>query len=87
LSGRDRGCGRAGPVVVDRGLVVQRRVATLTVVEHLDPFKHRVGELGPGQRPVEWCISVSPSMSVFMLGGLELERDVLIEVGRSHGSR
>ena len=47
FSGRDRGCGRAGPVVVDRGLVVQRRVATLTVVEHLDPFEHGVRELGP----------------------------------------
>ena len=32
------------------------------------------------QRPVEWCISVSPSTSVFMLGGLEFERDVLLEV-------
>ena len=47
MSRRDRGCGRAGPVVVDRGLVAKRRVATLTVVEHLDPFEHGVRELGP----------------------------------------
>jgi hypothetical protein len=41
-----------------------------------------------GQRPVEWCISVSSSTSVFMLGGLEFERDVLLEIedGRAvHG--
>jgi hypothetical protein len=40
------------------------------------------------QRPVEWCISVRSSTSVFMLGGLEFERDVLLEVedGRAvHG--
>jgi hypothetical protein len=56
LSGRDRGCGRAGPVVVDRGLAVERRVAALTIVEHLDPFEHRVRELWPivlHLRPVE----------------------------------
>jgi len=41
-----------------------------------------------GQRPVEWCISVGSSTSVFMLGGLEFERDGLLEIedGRAvHG--
>jgi hypothetical protein len=41
-----------------------------------------------GQRPVEWCISVRSSTSVSMLGGLEFEREVLLEVedGRAvHG--
>ncbi len=33
-----------------------------------------------GQRPVEWCISVRSSTPVFMLGGLEFERDVVLEV-------
>ncbi len=40
------------------------------------------------QRPVEWCISVSSSTSVSMLGGLEFERDGLLEIedGRTvHG--
>ena len=73
MSGRDRGCGRAGPVVVDRGLVVQRRVAALTVVEHLDPFEHRVGELGP---------AVSDPAPVEELGlhrGEERFRDGIVE--------
>ena len=40
------------------------------------------------QRPVEWCISASLSTSVFVFGGLEFERDVLLEIedGRAvHG--
>lgn len=39
------------------------------------------GKLWPaGQRPVEWCVSVRSSTMSFMLGGLELKRDGLVEL-------
>ena len=34
-------------MVFDRGLASERRVAALALLEDLDPFEHRVGELGP----------------------------------------
>jgi hypothetical protein len=55
----------------------QYRFTSADGVQPGEPYTIRFDER---QRPVEWCISVRSSTSVFMLGGLEFEREVLLEV-------
>jgi hypothetical protein len=45
----------------------------------LRPYMDQIWALF-GQRPAEWCVSVSSSTTRLMLGGLELERDCLFDV-------